>query len=74
MNEASAIATGQLPDKRGKCTQMEMRGYLIPTAEVPVTNFYRDEIFEANQLPIYRCAYTPVFGVKRAVGVPMCAD
>jgi seryl-tRNA synthetase len=35
--------------------------YLIPTAEVPVTNFYRDEIFAAEQLPIYRCAYTPCF-------------
>ena len=35
--------------------------YLIPTAEVPVTNFYRDEILDADQLPIYRCAYTPCF-------------
>ena len=35
--------------------------YLIPTAEVPVTNFYRDEILDADKLPIYRCAYTPCF-------------
>lgn len=35
--------------------------YALPTAEVPVTNFFRDEIFEAKELPIYRCAYTPCF-------------
>lgn len=62
VNEASAIATGQLPDKEGQMYADGNEGlYLIPTAEVPVTNFYRDEIFEANQLPIYRCAYTPCF-------------
>ncbi len=62
VNAASATATGQLPDKEG---QMYHAGvddlYLIPTAEVPVTNFFRDEILEESQLPVYRCAYTPCF-------------
>lgn len=62
VNEASATATGQLPDKEGQMYVDANEGlYLIPTAEVPVTNFYRDEILEAEQLPIYRCAYTPCF-------------
>tara|TARA_B110000008_G_scaffold257910_1_gene276464 strand:- start:3031 stop:4311 length:1281 start_codon:yes stop_codon:yes gene_type:complete len=62
VNEASAVATGQLPDKEGQMYADANEGlYLIPTAEVPVTNFYRDEIFAAEQLPIYRCAYTPCF-------------
>lgn len=62
VNPTSATATGQLPDKEG---QMYHVGgddlYLIPTAEVPVTNFYRDEIFEADELPKYACAYSPCF-------------
>jgi seryl-tRNA synthetase len=62
VNEASAVATGQLPDKEGQMYADANEGlYLIPTAEVPVTNFYRDEIFAVEQLPIYRCAYTPCF-------------
>lgn len=62
VNEASAVATGQLPDKEGQMYADANEGlYLIPTAEVPVTNFYRDEIFAADQLPISRCAYTPCF-------------
>ena len=62
VNEASATATGQLPDKEGQMYVDENEGlYLIPTAEVPVTNFYRDEILEVEQLPIRRCAYTPCF-------------
>ena len=62
VNEASATATGQLPDKEGQMYVDQNEGlYLIPTAEVPVTNFYRDEILEADQLPIRRCAYTPCF-------------
>lgn len=62
VNAASATATGQLPDKEGQMYVDESEGlYLIPTAEVPVTNFYRDEILDADQLPIYRCAYTPCF-------------
>jgi len=62
VNEDSAFATGQLPDKEG---QMYYVGndnlYLIPTAEVPVTNIYRDEIVKEAQCPIKHCAYTPCF-------------
>jgi seryl-tRNA synthetase len=62
VNAASATATGQLPDKEGQMYVDENEElYLIPTAEVPVTNFYRDEILDAEELPIYRCAYTPCF-------------
>ena len=62
VNAESATATGQLPDKEGQMYVDENEGlYLIPTAEVPVTNFYRDEILDAYDLPIYRCAYTPCF-------------
>jgi len=62
VNEASAFATGQLPDKEG---QMYFVGadslYLIPTAEVPLTNIYRDTIVREEELPIKNCAYTPCF-------------
>ena len=62
VNAESATATGQLPDKEGQMYVDENEGlYLIPTAEVPVTNFYRDEILDADELPIMRCAYTPCF-------------
>tara|TARA_B100000989_G_C19471072_1_gene440709 strand:- start:50 stop:1189 length:1140 start_codon:yes stop_codon:yes gene_type:complete len=62
VNAASATATGQLPDKEGQMyLDQNEEIYLIPTAEVPVTNFYRDEIVSATQLPIKRCAYTPCF-------------
>ena len=62
VNAESATATGQLPDKEGQMYFDPSEGfYLIPTAEVPVTNFYRDEIFEVKNLPVYRCAYTPCF-------------
>lgn len=62
VNEQSATATGQLPDKEGQMYVDAGEGlYLIPTAEVPVTNFYRGEILDADQLPIRRCAYTPCF-------------
>ncbi|HEX2193738.1 MAG TPA: serine--tRNA ligase [Candidatus Limnocylindria bacterium] len=62
VNAASARGTGQLPDKEGQMYVVagdEL--YLIPTAEVPVTNLYRDEILPADRLPIYHCAYTPCF-------------
>ena len=62
VNEASGYGTGQLPDKEGQmyhCTADNL--YLIPTAEVPVTNIYRDVIFEEKQLPIKNCAYTQCF-------------
>ena len=62
VNAASATATGQLPDKEGQMyLDQNEEVYLIPTAEVPVTNFYRDEILSLEQLPIKRCAYTPCF-------------
>ena len=62
VNAASAMATGQLPDKEGQMyVDPNEDIYLIPTAEVPVTNFFRDEILSSEQLPIKRCAYTPCF-------------
>jgi seryl-tRNA synthetase len=62
VNTASARGTGQLPDKEGQMYAVERDElYLIPTAEVPVTNMYRDEILAADRLPIYHAAYTPCF-------------
>jgi seryl-tRNA synthetase len=62
VNAASAMATGQLPDKEGQMYYVQEDGlYLIPTAEVPVTNLYRDEILDAADLPLKACAYTPCF-------------
>ena len=62
VNAASARGTGQLPDKEGQMYVVERDDlYLIPTAEVPVTNLYRDEILSADALPIYHAAYTPCF-------------
>jgi seryl-tRNA synthetase len=62
VNPASATATGQLPDKEGQMYHVAGDDfYLIPTAEVPVTNFFRDEIFAEKDLPVYRCGYTPCF-------------
>jgi seryl-tRNA synthetase len=62
VNEASAYGTGQLPDKEGQMYYMPADNfYMIPTAEVPVTNIYRDEIVKENELPIKLTAYTPCF-------------
>jgi len=62
VNAASAMATGQLPDKEGQMyVDQNEEVYLIPTAEVPVTNFFRDEIINSDELPVKRCAYTPCF-------------
>lgn len=62
VNAASATATGQLPDKEGQMYHDAQDDYyMIPTAEVPITNFYRDETFEESQLPVYACGYTPCF-------------
>jgi seryl-tRNA synthetase len=62
VNEASAFATGQLPDKEGQMYFMEAdQFYLIPTAEVPVTNIYRDTIVKEEELPIKMTAYSPCF-------------
>ena len=62
VNAASGYGTGQLPDKEGQMYHCEVDDlYLIPTAEVPVTNLYRDVILEEAQLPIKNCAYTECF-------------
>ncbi|MSU50197.1 MAG: serine--tRNA ligase [Opitutus sp.] len=62
VNEASATATGQLPDKEGQMYETTTdRLYAVPTAEVPLTNFFRDEIVDEAALPIRLCAYTPCF-------------
>jgi seryl-tRNA synthetase len=61
VNAASATATGQLPDKEGQMYETADKLYAVPTAEVPLTNFFRDEIVEESALPIRRCAYTPCF-------------
>ncbi|MBM3445921.1 MAG: serine--tRNA ligase [Bacteroidetes bacterium] len=62
VNASSAYGTGQLPDKEGQMYYIKEDDlYLIPTAEVPVTNIYRDEIVPASKLPIKMTAYTPCF-------------
>mgnify|MGYP003591082732 CR=1 FL=1 len=62
VNQDSGYGTGQLPDKEGQMYHCEVDDlYLIPTAEVPVTNIYRDVIFEEKELPIKNCAYTQCF-------------
>lgn len=62
VNEASAYGTGQLPDKEGQMYYMPADNfYLIPTAEVPITNIYRDEIIPQANLPVKMTAYTPCF-------------
>ena len=62
VNEASGYGTGQLPDKEGQMYHCEVDNlYLIPTAEVPVTNLFRDEILSEDELPIKCCAYTECF-------------
>lgn len=62
VNEASGYGTGQLPDKEGQMYHCDLDNlYLIPTAEVPVTNIYRDVILDESELPIKNCAYTQCF-------------
>jgi seryl-tRNA synthetase len=62
VNEASAYGTGQLPDKEAQMYQCQLDNlYLIPTAEVPVTNIYRDVIIPEDQLPKKNCAYSACF-------------
>ena len=62
VNEASGFGTGQLPDKEGQMYHAAADGfYLVPTAEVPVTNIFRDVILEQNELPVKMTAYTPCF-------------
>ena len=62
VNEQSGFGTGQLPDKEGQMYHVGADNlYLIPTAEVPITNLFRDEIVNVNDLPISRTGYTPCF-------------
>lgn len=62
VNEASGYGTGQLPDKEGQMYYAPADDlYLIPTAEVPITNLFRDVIVKASDFPIQRCGYTPCF-------------
>ena len=62
VNEKSGFGTGQLPDKEGQMYHLELDNlYLIPTAEVPVTNIYRDVILNAKDFPVKQTAYTPCF-------------
>ncbi len=62
INEDSGYGTGQLPDKEGQMYHSTIDNlYLIPTAEVPITNMYRDVILKESELPIKNCGYTPCF-------------
>ena len=62
VNEASGYGTGQLPDKEGQMYHCDLDNlYLIPTAEVPVTNIFRDVILDEKELPVRCCAYTQCF-------------
>jgi seryl-tRNA synthetase len=62
INEASGFGTGQLPDKEGQMYHVGIDNlFLIPTAEVPITNIYRDVIVKEGDLPIRNCGYTPCF-------------
>ena len=62
VNEHSAFGTGQLPDKEGQMYLIPQDNlYLIPTAEVPITNIFRDQIIEESNLPILKTAYSPCF-------------
>jgi len=62
VNEASGFGTSQLPDKEGQMYFVGLDNlYLIPTAEVPITNLYRDVILKGDELPIKNCGHTPCF-------------
>jgi seryl-tRNA synthetase len=62
VNEASGFGTGQLPDKEGQMYHATVDNlYLIPTAEVPITNIFRDVILKSSDLPVKMCGYTPCF-------------
>ena len=65
VNQASGLGTGQLPDKEGQMYHANLDDlYLIPTAEVPVTNIFRDVILDEKDLPIKRCAYSACFRLE----------
>jgi seryl-tRNA synthetase len=62
VNRDSALATGQLPDKEGQMYEIPSEGlFLIPTAEVPITNLYRGAVLEGSDLPLKHCGHTPCF-------------
>lgn len=62
INEASGFGTGQLPDKEGQMYHMQSDNlFMIPTAEVPITNMYRDTILKEDQLPVKNAGHTPCF-------------
>jgi seryl-tRNA synthetase len=68
VNEASGYGTGQLPDKEGQMYHVGIDDlYLIPTAEVPVTNIYRDVILDEKELPVKNTAFLNVIEEKREV-------
>lgn len=65
VNQASGYGTGQLPDKEGQMYHANVDDlYLIPTAEVPVTNLFRNEILDEKQLPLKYCAYSACSAVR----------
>jgi seryl-tRNA synthetase len=72
VNEASAMGR-TVADKEGKCDVTDNL-YLIPTAEVPVTNMFRDVILNENELPVLTTAYTPCFVVKQVLMEHMYVD
>ena len=75
VNEASAYGTGQLPDKEGQMYHDAKDDlYLIPTAEVPVTNIFRDVILSENELPVLCTGYTPCFRREAEVGAHTFVD
>jgi seryl-tRNA synthetase len=75
VNEASGFGTGQLPDKEGQMYHAtEDNFYLIPTAEVPVTNIYRDEIIEEKDLPKRIQHTVHASAVKRVAMARTCVD
>ena len=75
VNEDSARATGQLPDKEAQMYEATLDGlYLIPTAEVPLTNLYRDALIHENDLPIKLTGYTPCFRREAGSMGRRCAD
>ena len=71
VNEASGFGTGQLPDKEGQMYHATVDNfYLVPTAEVPVTNIYRDAILDERDFPVKMTAYTPCFRREAGSGLP----
>ena len=75
VNSASLFGTGNLPKFAADLFKLEGHDlWLIPTAEVPVTNLYRDETLETDRLPISLCAYTPCFRSEAGSTAATCAE